>query len=177
MKITVSAAQDLILDALEQAIAPLGVKNIEKIKISEENTHILLENPEKKTVFEKKYPKKVRLGRILSDIAANLDEKPSKYIDLGGFSLETAQNALHHGEVQIRLTDREKDILVYLHANIDRTVGKEELLEKIWGYAKDAETHTLETHIYRLRQKISQITGAGDLLQTDETGYRLNIGK
>ena len=74
----------------------------------------------------------------------------------------------------IKLTEKEVTILKYLYNNTPRTVSKEELLENVWGYSVEMTTHTIETHIYRLRQKIEQY-GGSQVIITENNGYRLNI--
>lgn len=74
----------------------------------------------------------------------------------------------------IKLTEREVDILKYLYQNSDTISTKENLLENVWGYSADVTTHTIETHIYRLRQKVEE-DGGSQLIITENNGYRLNI--
>ena len=74
----------------------------------------------------------------------------------------------------IKLTEREVDILKYLYQNSDVISSKENLLENVWGYSADVTTHTIETHIYRLRQKVEE-EGGSQLIITENNGYRLNI--
>ncbi len=73
-----------------------------------------------------------------------------------------------------KLTEKEVDILKYLYNNIPATISKEELLENVWGYSAEATTHTVETHIYRLRQKVEE-DGGNQLILTENNGYRLNV--
>ena len=73
-----------------------------------------------------------------------------------------------------KLTEKEVAILKYLYQNAPEISGKDELLENVWGYSADATTHTVETHIYRLRQKVEQDNGS-QLIITENNGYRLNI--
>ncbi|MCK5384905.1 MAG: winged helix-turn-helix domain-containing protein [Alphaproteobacteria bacterium] len=73
----------------------------------------------------------------------------------------------------ILLTEKEVEILRYLHDNATRKIPREELLEFVWGYAKNTETHTLETHIHRLRRKIEPDTASPVVLKKDEEGYFL----
>ena len=75
----------------------------------------------------------------------------------------------------LRLTDKEQDILMCLHQNQDQHVDRQRLLDLVWGYADGVETHTLETHIYRLRQKIETDPTKPNFLMTDEHGYYLNL--
>jgi len=74
---------------------------------------------------------------------------------------------------KIRLTDKEAAILRYLYRSGEKPVGREELLREVWGYNANVTTHTLETHIYRLRQKIEPDAQSPKLLITETGGYRL----
>ncbi len=73
---------------------------------------------------------------------------------------------------KIRLTEKETNILKFLHRS-GETVPRETLLHEVWGYNPAVTTHTLETHIYRLRQKIEADPGRAQLLVTESGGYRL----
>lgn len=74
---------------------------------------------------------------------------------------------------KIRLTEKETNILKYLYRSSGKPVGREELLSEIWGYNSNVTTHTLETHVYRLRQKIEPDPANSKLLLTETGGYRL----
>jgi DNA-binding response OmpR family regulator len=73
---------------------------------------------------------------------------------------------------KIRLTEKETNILKFLHRS-GETVARETLLHEVWGYNPAVTTHTLETHIYRLRQKIETNPGEAQILVTESGGYRL----
>ncbi|MEM1146403.1 MAG: helix-turn-helix domain-containing protein, partial [Pseudomonadota bacterium] len=75
---------------------------------------------------------------------------------------------------KIRLTEKETNILKYLYRAGGKPVAREELLSEVWGYNAAVTTHTLETHIYRLRQKIEPDPGNARLLLTEAGGYRLS---
>ncbi|MCB9990208.1 MAG: winged helix-turn-helix domain-containing protein [Rhodospirillales bacterium] len=77
------------------------------------------------------------------------------------------------GRADIRLTEKERDILAVLSRSAGRTVSRHDLLDTVWAYAADIETHTLETHIYRLRQKIEDDPAQPSYVLTEENGYRL----
>ena len=76
-------------------------------------------------------------------------------------------------EKKVRLTEKETAILKYLYRAGDKVVGRAVLLDEVWGYNAGVTTHTLETHIYRLRQKIEPEPGQARILVTDQGGYRL----
>jgi DNA-binding response OmpR family regulator len=75
---------------------------------------------------------------------------------------------------KIRLTEKEAAILKYLYRAGGRPVGRQILLNEVWGYNSAVTTHTLETHIYRLRQKIEPDPSNARLLLTEGGGYRLD---
>lgn len=77
---------------------------------------------------------------------------------------------------KIRLTEKETAILKYLYRTGGKAVPREELLHEVWGYNAGVTTHTLETHIYRLRQKIEDNPSDARILVTKPGGYSLNTG-
>ena len=74
---------------------------------------------------------------------------------------------------KVRLTDKETVLLKYLYRASGRVVGREVLLDEVWGYSAEVTTHTLETHVYRLRQKIERDPSNAEILVTEPSGYRL----
>ncbi|MGL5117099.1 MAG: response regulator transcription factor [Beijerinckiaceae bacterium] len=74
---------------------------------------------------------------------------------------------------KIRLTEKETAILRYLYRAGQRVVQRDVLLQEVWGYNAAVTTHTLETHVYRLRQKIEKDPGNARILVTDAGGYKL----
>jgi len=74
---------------------------------------------------------------------------------------------------KVRLTEKETAILKYLYRAGDKAVSREVLLHEVWGYNSGVTTHTLETHIYRLRQKIERDPSNAELLVTEAGGYKL----
>lgn len=75
---------------------------------------------------------------------------------------------------KIRLTEKEAAIIKYLYRAGDKVITRDVLLEEVWGYNSGVTTHTLETHVYRLRQKIEQDPSNAQLLITESGGYKLN---
>jgi DNA-binding CsgD family transcriptional regulator len=122
--------------------------------------------------------KAARLGAILRQAQQMLDE-PVLYLDdfpVGPYIFQPQEKALaRQGQQDIALTDKEADILVYLAKRRDAAVSRDELLRHVWRYQEGIDTHTLETHIYRLRQKMEVSAEQPTLLVTVEGGYRLNL--
>jgi len=92
---------------------------------------------------------------------------------IGSYVFRPSAKALIDGGKRIRLTEKETNILKYLQRAAG-TVSREVLLHEVWGYNPAVSTHTLETHIYRLRQKIERDPSHAQLLVTESGGYRLN---
>jgi DNA-binding response OmpR family regulator len=74
---------------------------------------------------------------------------------------------------KVRLTEKETAILRYLYRAGERPVSREILLQEVWGYNSGVTTHTLETHIYRLRQKVEKDAASPSILVTEAGGYKL----
>jgi DNA-binding response OmpR family regulator len=74
---------------------------------------------------------------------------------------------------KVRLTEKETAILRYLYRAGQRPVSRETLLQEVWGYNSGVTTHTLETHVYRLRQKVEKDAANPAILVTDAGGYKL----
>jgi DNA-binding response OmpR family regulator len=74
---------------------------------------------------------------------------------------------------KVRLTEKETAILKYLYRAGEKTIGRAILLNEVWGYNSGVTTHTLETHVYRLRQKIERDPAKAEILSTEPGGYRL----
>lgn len=75
---------------------------------------------------------------------------------------------------RLRLTEKETDILRFLYRQRGQVVARDTLLREVWGYNAQVTTHTLETHMYRLRQKIEEDPANARLLITESGGYRLD---
>ena len=86
---------------------------------------------------------------------------------------QTLGNPLHAKHVA--LTEKEIIILEYLYINKNQMVARTQLHKAIWGYEEEINTHTLETHIYRLRTRIREIETQKLAIETDGDGYRLKI--
>lgn len=125
-------------------------------------------------------PKPFRLGVLLARIRAQLrqfERSEDATFTIGRFSFRPAAKLLlsADGKDKVRLTEKESAILKYLYRAKDQTVLRDVLLHEVWGYNRQVATHTLETHIYRLRQKIEEDPSNAQLLITDGGGYRLVV--
>jgi DNA-binding response OmpR family regulator len=121
--------------------------------------------------------KPYRLGVLLARIRAQLrshEQSESAVFRLGPYEFRpAAKMLLDPAGKKIRLTEKETNILKYLYRAGAKPVSREELLAEVWGYNAGVTTHTLETHVYRLRQKIEPDAAHARLLITEMGGYRL----
>jgi len=93
-------------------------------------------------------------------------------VRIGPYTFHPSAKLLQEGARKVRLTEKETNILKFLHASAG-TVPRDILLHEVWGYGPAVATHTLETHIYRLRKKIEQDPTKAQILLTEGGGYRL----
>jgi DNA-binding response OmpR family regulator len=124
--------------------------------------------------------KPYRAGELLARIRVQLrshELSRDAVFALGPYTFRPAVNALvgASGEVKVRLTDRETALLRHLYQAGGERVSRETLLKDVFGMNPFADTHTLETHIYRLRRKLEPGRGRPSLLRTERGGYRLVV--
>lgn len=118
-----------------------------------------------------KFP--VLLARIRAQLRQH-EQSEDAVFQLGPYSFKPALKLLTAEDGRkVRLTEKETNILKYLYRATDGVVARDELLHEVWGYNAGVTTHTLETHIYRLRQKIEPDPSNARLLVTESGGYRL----
>jgi DNA-binding response OmpR family regulator len=121
--------------------------------------------------------KPFRFSVLLARIRAALrqhDQSEDVIFTIGPYSFQPAAKLLEAADGgKVRLTDKETSILKYLYRQGPKTITRDVLLKEVWGYNNRVTTHTLETHIYRLRQKIERDPSNARLLITEEGGYRL----
>jgi DNA-binding response OmpR family regulator len=123
--------------------------------------------------------KPFKLAVLLARLRAQLrifDNSEDAVFSIGPYMFRPAAKQLQDParNRRIRLTEKEAAILKFLYRAGARTVAREVLLNEVWGYNAAVSTHTLETHIYRLRQKIEPDPARSRLLLTESGGYRLD---
>lgn len=115
----------------------------------------------------------VLLARIRAQLRQH-EQSEDAVFSIGPYSFKPAQKLMIDEKgAKIRLTEKETAILKYLYRAGERVVPRETLLLEVWGYNAGVTTHTLETHIYRLRQKIEKDPSNSEILVTDVGGYKL----
>ena len=164
---------------------------------------IISDEKESDAQWRQKYPVTpiIRLSTQKDNLNNNLNiylQKPFKLAELIDI-IQAANNKLNHsadgyirfnqyelrpnlreiedltGGICVKLTEKEVSILQYLYKNADQYVTKTDLQKNVWQYNEDVTTHTIETHIYRLRQKVEN--NLRRLILTDNGSYKLNTGE
>jgi DNA-binding response OmpR family regulator len=115
----------------------------------------------------------VLLARIRAQLRQH-EQSEDAVFTIGPYSFKPAAKLLlDDNGGKVRLTEKETSILKYLYRAGEKVVSREVLLHEVWGYNAGVTTHTLETHIYRLRQKIEKDPSSAELLVTETGGYKL----
>ena len=122
--------------------------------------------------------KPFRLGVLLARIRAQLrqhEQSEDAVFTIGPYTFKPSAKLLVEDatEKKVRLTEKETSILKFLYRAGEKVVGRDTLLGEVWGYNAGVTTHTLETHVYRLRQKIEADPSSAEILVTEPDGYRL----
>jgi DNA-binding response OmpR family regulator len=115
----------------------------------------------------------VLLARLRAQLRTH-EQSEDAVFNIGPYVFRPAQKLLTEEDgSKIRLTEKETAIMKYLYRAEQKVIGRDELLEQVWGYNSGVTTHTLETHIYRLRQKVEKEPSNARLLVTEGGGYKL----
>jgi len=122
--------------------------------------------------------KPMRMGELLARVKSQLWQhraSDTARFSIGGLSFIPANKLLKSADEsrKVILTEKESTILKYLYRAHPSCVPKEELLAEVWGFQNGLSTHTVETHIYRLRQKVKRLTNK-NLIITSSLGYSLS---
>ena len=115
----------------------------------------------------------INISKLIESI--NIKFLQKKYnqqseINLGIYKLNLNSRKIFKGEKSLDLTEREADIVIFLN-NSKLPVNISQLQTKVWGHNSKLETHTVETHIYRLRKKISNIFKDKNFIKSSKSGY------
>ncbi len=144
--------------------------NISKIYLIATKKKLL--NLNNQVVFEK-FP--VKINTLIEKINVQFLKKQfnsqSKY-DLKNYVIDLNSRSITSKNKKIKLTEKEIDIIIYLSKN-NKITSIQELQKKVWGYQSDLETHTVETHIYRLRKKFLKEFQDESFIFSEKNGYQI----
>ena len=133
------------------------LKNIKQIKnISEEQ----ISSPFKILDFKNK----------INFLAAKKKFKESSLIQLGNYIIDQNERKIEKDKKILKLTEKEINLLIFFASN-KNSINKEFILKNLWHYSSETDTHTVETHIHRLRKKIFEKFGDENFIKNNEQGY------
>ena len=121
-----------------------------------------------------KFP--IKISNLIDQLNARLIQQnysAQSNININKYILDTNSRMLKKSDNELKLTEREIDTILFLK-NENKPVNVDILQKKVWKYGKDLETHTVETHIYRLRKKIKDVFNDDSLIQSKKDGYKIN---
>lgn len=118
----------------------------------------------------------VFMARIRAQLRTH-EQSDDAVFNVGPYAFLPAAKMLTNSETdrKIRLTEKETAILKFLYRAGGKVVSRDTLLDEVWGYNAGVNTHTLETHVYRLRQKIEPDPQQNVILITEPGGYKLGV--
>jgi DNA-binding response OmpR family regulator len=115
----------------------------------------------------------VLLARIRAQLRQYEQSEDATFV-VGPYTFKPSQKLMTDQKGgKVRLTEKEAAIIKYLYRAEQKVVTRDILLEEVWGYNSGVTTHTLETHVYRLRQKIERDPSNAEILVTESGGYKL----
>ncbi|MDC1137981.1 winged helix-turn-helix domain-containing protein [Candidatus Pelagibacter sp.] len=162
--------------------------NYEIIEISAENPlNIFLNKKDDHLVIVKKLVKNLNNQILITSLPIKLSKLIEKLnieflkknfhnqseLKIKKYNLDINSRELIFKEKKIKLTEKESNIILYI-SNSTKPVSIEDLQLNVWGYHSDLETHTVETHIYRLRKKILATFDDSDFIKSKKNGYQIN---
>ena len=177
MILLLSADRDLTGPLAEHIRRELGIECTQSEDIEKAKDYTLIVSDRavagcKAPVIAVEKGRQIALRRLLENIRATAKTPADEAINFNGYRFSPRQKQLSYGRKNVDLTDKEAELLSLILGAGKKGVDREMLLKKIWGLAPDMNTHTLETHIYRLRAKFRDISGR-EAIEAEGGGYRM----
>ena len=153
----------------------ISVDKISDLNLKDQNDYLLISNRKIKNVENQitlnNFP--IDINKLIESINVKfLKKKYSQQsdIDIGDYKLNLNSRKIFNGTKSLNLTEREANIVIYLN-NSKKPVKISKLQTEVWGHNSKLETHTVETHIYRLRKKINDIFEDNNFIKSSKSGY------
>tara|TARA_Y100000287_G_C14188539_1_gene338968 strand:- start:252 stop:827 length:576 start_codon:yes stop_codon:yes gene_type:complete len=172
---------DEIKEKLNFDVTKIDMKNINQIKDDSKGDFLLVSRLPasnfKNNLVIKDEP--LKIGKLIEQI--NLKFLKNKFvaqsdIEVGFYKLNLNSREISKKNISISLTEREINLILFLK-NAEKPVNIDQLQRKVWEYGTDLETHTVETHIYRLRKKIKEKFEDENFIVSLKDGYTINEKK
>ena len=165
-------------DFLKFKIESISSKNSLKAIIKDTDSFLIITNNlipnfnnqliiDTKPINIKKFIEKINI-----EILKNNFHSQSEVL-IGTYKLNLNSRELLHNNIRLKLTEKESNIIIYL-SKFDNPISVTQLQNNVWGYQSDLDTHTVETHIYRLRKKISEKFSDENFIKSEKDGYKIS---
>ena len=154
-------------------------KNENLFKEKGNNTPILfiIENSEKKNNLNSDLEDKLNMPFSIKDfykkiisLSAKAEFKKNSIINLNGYLIDKNERKIKKNNIDLQLSEKEINFLILFSEN-KKPINKNLVLKKVWNYSSNTETHTVETHIHRLRKKILKKFSDNDFIKNNKEGY------
>tara|TARA_B100000965_G_scaffold66167_1_gene51877 strand:+ start:5937 stop:6500 length:564 start_codon:yes stop_codon:yes gene_type:complete len=158
-----------LLNVSKKEFSELNLNDLDNFLIITKNEVSNLEDQ----IFFDNYP--LKISKIIETININFLKKrfnQQSEIDLHHYKLNLNSRKIFDDKNELHLTEKETNIIIFLK-EIGKPVTVDELQTEVWGYNSKLETHTVETHIYRLRKKIIDIFNDKDFIKSTKLGYKI----
>ena len=155
----------------------IKINKLKELNSNSLENYLVISDKKKKDVEEQiivdKLP--IDINKLIESI--NIKFLKKKYsqqseINLGNYKLNLNSRSMHKNGTSLNLTEREANILIFLN-NSQKPVNISKLQTEVWGHNSKLETHTVETHIYRLRKKINNIFNDKSFIKSSKSGYQI----
>jgi len=168
---------DEISNELNFSVSKYFKKNLITIKISKDLNYLFLTNKEipnfRNKIVINKFPINIfKLVEKLNVEFLKLKFNEQSYIKIGNYIFNLNSREMKNQYHNLKLTEKEINSIIYLF-RAKKSVKVNELQLKVWGYQSDLETHTVETHIYRLRKKILKTFKDNNFISSTSNGYQI----
>ena len=155
----------------------ISVDKVSDLNLKDQNDYLLISNKKIKNVENQLTLNTFPIDIIKLIESINVKFLKKKYsqqsdIDIGDYKLNLNSRKIFNGTKSLNLTEREANIVIYLN-NSKKPVKISKLQTEVWGHNSKLETHTVETHIYRLRKKINDIFKDNNFIKSSKLGYTI----
>ena len=158
-----------LLSVSEKEFDNLKLDNLNNFLIITKNNNLNMKNQ----IVLNDFP--LKISKIIETINVNFLKNrfiQQSDIDLGSYKLNLNSRKIFNNKNELSLTEKESDIILFLR-NSEKPVSIDELQTKVWGHSSKLDTHTVETHIYRLRKKISSKFNNHEFIRSTKLGYNI----
>ena len=138
---------------------------------------VIAHNTKVKNMFSGEFIEKINVPIKALDLEKKIVSLISKYrfkksslISLQKYTIDKNERKIKKDGLELQLTEKEIDFLVLFSIN-EKPLNRDLVLKKVWGYSSETDTHTLETHIHRLRKKIFEKFKDNNFIKNNENGY------